>query len=65
MMTLAGTAADQSATVEPSADLLLYLAEFEDAAGDFVDPMTLEEATAPAPQLESDADNSDDDDHER
>lgn len=26
----------------PSAELLLYLGEFEDAQGDFVDPMALE-----------------------
>lgn len=27
----------------PSADLLLYLGEFEDAGGEFVDPMALDE----------------------
>lgn len=33
----------------PSADLLLYLGEFEDAAGEFVDPMALEERREPTP----------------
>jgi hypothetical protein len=65
MMTLAGTAADQPATPEPSADLLLYLGEFEDAGGDFVDPMSLEDSAAPAPQPESDTDGNDGNDHER
>lgn len=32
----------------PSADLLLYLGEFEDAGGEFVDPMSLEEGHEPA-----------------
>ncbi len=30
----------------PSAELLLYLGEFEDASGDFVDPMALDEVKA-------------------
>jgi hypothetical protein len=67
MMTLAGTSADQATPVEPSADLLLYLGEFEDAGGEFVDPMTLEDAAAPAraPQPESGSDGNDGKDHER
>lgn len=33
----------------PSADLLLYLGEFEDAGGEFVDPMSLEQSDELAP----------------
>ena len=40
----------------PSAELLLYLGEFEDASGEFVDPMALDEAkTEPAIDDPSDA----------
>ncbi len=67
MMTLAGTAAEQAAPAEPSADLLLYLGEFEDAAGEFVDPLSLEETAVPAPALppESETDGNDGKDHGR
>jgi hypothetical protein len=50
----------------PSADLLRYLGEFEDAEGEFVDPMALEErreltpgdATTPPPPEDDDRDES-------
>ncbi|MGE4070896.1 MAG: hypothetical protein AB7E72_06935 [Lysobacterales bacterium] len=67
MMTIAGTAAEQAAPAEPSADLLLYLGEFEDARGEFVDPMTLEDSAAPDParQTQSETDGNDGKDHGR
>ena len=42
----------------PSAELLLYLGEFEDAEGDFVDPMALE-ALPEQPPVASSADRMD------
>jgi hypothetical protein len=46
---LTAVASEAPAEVPPSADLLLYLGEFEDAAGEFVDPMALEESRELAP----------------
>lgn len=61
----AGTSAP--AEPEPSAELLLYLGEFEDAGGEFVDPMALDEATplpagkaAPPPAPRNNDDEDDD-----
>ena len=49
----------------PSAELLLYLGEFEDASGEFVDPMALDEAkteaaiddSSDAPRIEEEDDD--------
>lgn len=53
----------------PSADLLMYLGEFEDAQGDFVDPLALEgmhDATAvEAPEDEDETDGKDDESRAR
>jgi hypothetical protein len=46
---LTAVASEAPAQAPPSADLLLYLGEFEDAAGEFVDPMALEESRELAP----------------
>jgi hypothetical protein len=46
---LSAVASEAPAEVPPSADLLLYLGEFEDAAGEFVDPMALDESRELAP----------------
>lgn len=49
MLTAAASATTPDAAAEdpPSADLLLYLGEFEDANGEFVDPMSLEQDSVP------------------
>lgn len=44
MMSLSVASAEPPAVEAPSVDLLLYLGEFEDASGDFVDPMALSDA---------------------
>lgn len=50
MLTATATAAtpEPAPDAPPSAELLLYLGEFEDASGEFVDPLALEEGRAPA-----------------
>ncbi len=45
---LAAAPAPQSAEAPPSAELLLYFGEFEDASGDFVDPLALESVATDA-----------------
>lgn len=47
---LTAAAIEPAAPVEPppSAELLLYLGEFEDAGGEFVDPMALDHEDAAA-----------------
>ena len=47
MLTAVSSDAGPAAPTEapPSPELLLYLGEFEDASGEFVDPMSLEEQT--------------------
>lgn len=54
MLTAVGShsSTPEPAEAPPSADLLLYLGEFEDASGDFVDPMTLEQ-TSPLPAADA------------
>ncbi|HWS27104.1 MAG TPA: hypothetical protein VN259_11110 [Xanthomonadales bacterium] len=55
----------EAAEPPPSAELLLYLGEFEDASGEFVDPMALDEtktqpaidAPADAPRIEEEDDD--------
>ena len=48
--------AASTADTQAQADLLLFLSEFEDAAGGFVDPTELPPATAePAPEDDDDA----------
>jgi hypothetical protein len=67
MVTAAASEPAPSATAEtpPSADLLLYLGEFEDAAGDFVDPMALPETEELAlDDVASDAAPTEDDDRD-
>lgn len=50
MLTATATAATPEPAPDeaPSAELLLYLSEFEDASGEFVDPLSLEEGREPA-----------------
>lgn len=54
MMSLSVASAEPPEVEAPSVDLLLYLGEFEDAGGDFVDPMALSEAAPPQPGNEDD-----------
>ena len=64
---LSAASVDVSVPAEPppSAELLLYLGEFEDAGGEFVDPMALDEMKADpavddpsvAPRIEEDDDD--------
>lgn len=49
----------------PSPELLMYLGEFEDADGEFVDPMALESPEAGAAAPQPDKDESDDEDPAR
>lgn len=47
----------------PSVELLMYLGEFEDASGDFVDPMTIEGDSADGEQdAQPDANSAKEDD---
>lgn len=51
-MLVAGSSADSPQPAEeaaPSVELLMYLGEFEDAGGEFVDPLALEEGSPPLP----------------
>lgn len=65
MMSLVAAATDPPAVEAPDVDLLLYLAEFEDANGDFVDPMSVTEdmpastTAAPAPDTATDEEQPD------
>jgi hypothetical protein len=47
MMSLSVASAEPPDAEAPSVDLLLYLGEFEDTNGDFVDPIALSEAAPP------------------
>lgn len=55
-------AADEAA---PSPELLMYLGEFEDADGEFVDPMALDKPAATADAPVKDKDETDDEDPAR
>lgn len=54
-MLSAVAAQSDAAEQPPSAELLLYLGEFEDANGDFVDPMAID-AAAPEPTADPPSD---------